>query len=106
MGIWGFRPTLFPLLEECFRAFLSRSESDRPLEFYLSDTLSGLVASGDARIRAVASDTPGFGVTFPSDRSEVGARIEALIAEGRYPADLRSAFRALATTNRPSRTDP
>ena len=106
MGIWGFQPTLFPLLEERFRAFLGRSDGDRPWEFYLSDTLCGLVASGDARIRAVASDTPGFGVTFPSDRSEVRARIEALIAEGRYPADLRSAFRALATTNRPSRTDP
>ena len=106
MGIWGFQPALFPLLEDRFRAFLARSEGDRALEFYLSDTLSGLVASGDARIRALASDTFGFGVTFPDDRSEVRARIEALIAEGCYPADLRSAFHALATTNRPSGTEP
>lgn len=95
MGIWGFTPTVFPLLEGRLRSFLGRPGADDSAEFYLSDTLNGLIASGDARIRAVESGASGFGVTFPDDRSEVRARIDRLVAEGAYPADLRSAFRAL-----------
>ena len=102
MGMWGFTPNLFQLLEDRLRSFFARADVDRPSEFYLSDALNGLVASGDVRIRAVASDAPGFGVTFPADRSEVRVRIERLIAEGHYPVDLRSAFQAWANTSRTS----
>ena len=104
MGIWGFKPTLFPLLEDRLRSFLGRPGADDSAEFYLSDTLNGLIASGDARIRAVESGASGFGVTFPDDRSEVRARIDRLVAEGAYPADLRSAFRALTNPGGPSGT--
>ena len=48
----------------------------------------------------------GFGVTFPDDRPQVRARIQSLIAEGHYPADLRSAFPALVNKNGPSETGP
>lgn len=106
MGIWGFEPTIFQLLEDRFRAFLSRAEGERPAEFYLSDTLNGLVVSGDVRMRAVGAVAPAFGVTFPDDRSEVGGRIKALVADGHYPVDLASAFRELAIVNRPSGTEP
>ena len=106
MGIWGFDTTIFPLLEARFRAFLGRAEDERPAEFYLSDTLNGLVVSGDVRMRAVGAVVPAFGVTFPDDRSEVRSRIEALVADGHYPVDLASAFRELAIANRPSGTEP
>ena len=95
MGIWGFKPSVFPLLEGSFRTFLGKLATEGSGEFYLSDTLNGLLASGDVRVRAVESGASGFGVTFPDDRSEVRARIERLVAEGHYPADLRSAFRSL-----------
>ena len=95
MGIWGFKPSVFPLLEGSFRTFLGELPTGGSGEFYLSDTLNGLLASGDVRVRAVESGASGFGVTFPDDRSEVRARIERLVAEGHYPADLRSAFRSL-----------
>lgn len=106
MGIWGFTPGLFPLLEEKFCAFLDRTNVDCHLEFYLSEALNALVASGDARIREVKSGTPGFGVTFPPDCAEVRARIERLVAEEGYPTDLRAAFQALANTSRLSGMDP
>lgn len=106
MGIWGFDTTIFPLLEARFRAFLGRTEDERPAEFYLSDTLNELVASGDVQMRAVGAVSPAFGVTFPDDRSEVRGRIEALVADGHYPVDLASAFRELTTANRPSGTEP
>jgi hypothetical protein len=106
MGIWGFEPTIFQLLEDRFRAFLGRAEGERPAEFYLSDTLNGLVVSGDVRMRAVGAVAPAFGVTFPDDQSEVRGRIEALVADGHYPVDLASAFRELTIANRPSGTEP
>ena len=105
MGIWGFTPGLFPLLEEKFCAFLDRGDVDCHLEFYLSDALNALVASGDARIRAVKSGTLGFGVTSPPARLEVRDRIEKLVAEDCYPMDLRTAFQVLANTSRLSGTD-
>jgi hypothetical protein len=106
MGIWGFTPTLFPLLEDRFRAFLGRPGVDDSAEFYLSDTLNSLITSEDVRISAVASGVPAFGLTFPDDRSQVRARIERLVAEGRYPAELRSAFRALTDPSGPSGREP
>ena len=106
MGVWGFEPTIFPLLEDRFLAFLGRAEDERPAEFYLSDTLNGLVVSGDVRTRALRAVAPAFGVTFPDDRSEVRGRIEGRVADGDYPADLASAFRELTTANRPSGTEP
>jgi hypothetical protein len=106
MGVWGFEPTIFPLLEDRFLAFLGRAEDERPAEFYLSDTLNGLVVSGDVRTRALRAVAPAFGVTFPDDRSEVRGRIEGLVADGDYPVDLASAFRELTTANRPSGTEP
>ena len=106
MGLWGFTPTLFPLLEDRLRAFLGRPGADDSAEFYLSDTLNCLIASERVRIRAVASGVPAFGLTFPDDRSQVRARIARLVAEGRYPADLRSAFRALTDPSRRSGMEP
>ena len=106
MGLWGFTAGIFPLLEERFRALLSELTDERPIEFYLSDALNRLIASGDLQMKAVASGLPSFGVTFAEDRSEVRSRIERLVAEGHYPADLASAFPALANQNGSSATEP
>ena len=106
MGLWGFEPTVFPLLGDRFRAFLDQPEASDSAEFYLSDALNGLITSEDVHITAVESGVPAFGVTFPEDRAEVRARIEGLVAAGRYPADLRSAFRALTDQSGPSGTEP
>ena len=106
MGLWGFSPDIFPLLEEGLRSLLEEPIDGGPVEFYLSDALNGLIASGDVRMRAVASGLPSFGVTFPEDRAEVRSRIGSLVAEGHYPADLRSAFQALTNPNGSSETEP
>lgn len=106
MGLWGLQPSIFPFLESSFRTLLSHSSTDAPTEFYLSDTLNGLIACGDLRMGAVPSGVPSFGVTFPDDQAQVRARIETLVAEGRYPADLRSAFPALVNQNGFFETEP
>ncbi len=106
MGLWGFTPQIFLLLEGSFRALLGEPADQGPAEFYLSDALNGLIASGDVQTRALESGLPSFGVTFPDDRSEVRSRIEGLVAEGHYPADLRSAFQALTNQNGSSGRQP
>lgn len=106
MGLWGLRPTIFPLLEASFRTLLQGKSTHAQAEFYLSDTLNRLIASGDVRMRATPADVPSFGVTFPDDQPHVRSRIETLVAEGRYPADLRSAFPALVNQNGFSETEP
>ena len=99
MGLWGFTPGILPLLEGRFLSLLRQATDEGPPEFYLSDALHELIASGAVRMRAVASGLPSFGVTFADDRSRVRSRIERLVAEGHYPTDLRSAFLALTTRN-------
>jgi len=106
MGLWGLTSSIFPLLGEGFRSLLSEQTDRTPAEFYLSDTLNGLVASGEIGMRAIASGVSSFGVTFPDDQPQVRARIQSLVAEGHYPADLRSAFPALVNQNGCSETEP
>jgi hypothetical protein len=106
MGLWGFTPEIFPLLEGSFRTLLGKPADQGAAEFYLSDALNGLIASGDVQTRALESGLPSFGVTFPDDRWAVRARIKGLVAQGHYPADLRRAFQALTNPNGSSGRQP
>lgn len=105
MNIWGFTPVLFPHLEERLRAFLENTDHHASAEFYLSEALNSLIASHTITIRVVEGGQAAFGVTFPGDREPVAARIEELIAQGAYPADLRDGFRALVSGDIPPEDD-
>ena len=89
MNLWGFRPTVFPVLEEAFRAFLARPAAATG-EFLLSSTLGDLAAADRLRLHVLPTVEPWMGVTYPDDREPVAARLRALVADGQYPARLGS----------------
>ena len=87
VGLWGFFPDILPLLAERFRAFVATfPEADD--EFYLSEAVSDLAESGQARCGLLWAGGGWMGVTFPHDRPGVAASLGELTAAGAYPEDL------------------
>ena len=88
VGLWGFFPDILPLLEARFRAFVATSPGTDD-EFFLSEAVSDLAESGQARCGLLRAGGGGWmGVTFPHDRPGVAASLGELTAAGAYPADL------------------
>lgn len=88
MNIWGFTPTLFPLLESAFRSFLAERGTDPKAEFFLPTAVDGFIRNGRASVRVLATADPWFGITYPADRETVREAIRHLVRRGEYPAPL------------------
>lgn len=93
MGLWGFTPAIFPLLETRFVRFLEQHGEDPSREFLLSDAIGDMVRSGDAEVFVHRAEEPWFGMTFREDRDRVAAHIAELVDQGEYPESLRHAMR-------------
>ena len=88
MNCWGFSPRVFSGLDGALRQFLDERIGDPKAEFYLPAAVSGMIASGFARVDVLASDDRWFGVTYREDKDAVAAAVAALVASGAYPARL------------------
>jgi len=93
MGLWGFTPAVFPLLEQRFADYLEKHGDDLEREFLLSDAIGEIVSSGEAEVYVHPAEDPWFGMTFREDRDRVEAHIAALVEQGEYPVSLRHAMR-------------
>ena len=88
MNMWGFLPSIFPLLRERFHAFLQRSGNDLKSEHYVPTAVNELVSSGQARVKVLRTNDAWFGVTYREDRPRVVDSIAALVKKGKYPEKL------------------
>jgi len=88
MNCWGFTPAIFDQLEAEFRIFLGERGTDPKAEIYLPTVVSDLNQRGQAKIALHRSTDAWFGLTYREDLSAAQAAIQALIADGRYPAPL------------------
>jgi hypothetical protein len=88
LNMWGFLPSIFPLLRERFHAFLERSGNDLKSEHYVPTAVNELVSSGQARVKVLRTNDAWFGVTYREDRPRVVDSIAALIEKGKYPEKL------------------
>lgn len=88
MNFWGFRPAIFPLLEERFARFLRERGGDAKAELYIPTAVNELVAAGAATVRVLDTPDPWFGMTYREDREAVAARLRAMAAAGVYPDPL------------------
>ncbi len=66
-----------------------RRDADGP-EFQLPAAVNALLAERAIVVRLLPTDEPAFGLTTARDLPPVRDAIARLVAEGRYPADLRS----------------
>jgi hypothetical protein len=88
MNMWGFTPSVFPLLEQRFAAFLRANAADLKRECYIPSTVNDLVAAGEARIKVLRTPDAWFGVTYREDHPRVVENIRRLIRAGAYPERL------------------
>lgn len=84
MNFWGFTPQVFPLLGESLRAFLAAEGRSEKAECYLPSAAAGMIATGHAVVRLLATTSDWFGVTYREDRERVVRSIAALVARGEY----------------------
>lgn len=92
MNLWGMTIEAAAALRRGWETFVGRLSlpGSRALEveYALSTALNDLARAGAVRLRPNAGGRDWFGMTFASDRPAVTARIEALHADGSYPASL------------------
>jgi UTP-glucose-1-phosphate uridylyltransferase len=88
MNMWGFTPSLFPLLREQFIEFLKRHGQEEKSELYIPSVVNELVKARKERCKVLRTRDSWFGVTYREDRPFVVEGIRALIGRGDYPAKL------------------
>lgn len=88
LNIWAFRPSLFPLLEKRFAAFLDARGEEPGGELYLPSVVESLIAGGQATVRVFTTTSPWFGVTYREDRPVVERQLRERVERGDYPSPL------------------
>ncbi|MCY4573853.1 MAG: hypothetical protein OXF01_13745, partial [Gemmatimonadetes bacterium] len=86
-NLWGFAPGILPRLRDLFTRFLASGPGlDR--EFYLSEAMNELIATGRAHCTVLPTDALWLGVTFPGDHSGVAESLRKLVDSKVYPMQL------------------
>ncbi len=86
-NLWGFAPEILPPLRDLFTRFLASGPGlDR--EFYLSEAMNELIATGRAHCAVLPTDALWLGVTFPGDHSGVAESLRKLVDSKVYPMQL------------------
>lgn len=88
MNFFGFTPDIFSHLRAAFVEFLQANAGDLKAECYVPKVVDALIQAGKADVKVLESNDSWFGVTYPEDKADVVASIRALVAAGRYPANL------------------
>lgn len=93
MNIWGFQPSIIPLLQSGFTVFSRARYQTAEAEYLLSDAVRDVVAAGAGRCRILGTRGHWCGVTFQEDTEWVQRRLKHFVDAGEYPADIASALR-------------
>jgi NDP-sugar pyrophosphorylase family protein len=88
MNIWGFKPSVFDILEERFTLFLRQHGHELKSEMYIPSVVFEMISEKMATVKVLKADSPWFGVTYREDKPRVIARINKLIEAGDYPEKL------------------
>ena len=88
MNMFGFTPDYFRYSADYFPTFLRENAHNLKAEFFIPLMVNRLIESGQATMKVLSSDARWFGVTYKEDKPAVVAKLNALIAEGKYPANL------------------
>ncbi|HDR52828.1 MAG TPA: nucleotidyltransferase [Mariniphaga anaerophila] len=88
MNIWGFKPSVFSVLEEKFIEFLEEKGRELKSEIYIPSVVFEMIRDKKATVKVLKADSPWFGVTYKEDKPRVVARLKKLIEAGDYPEKL------------------
>ena len=84
MNLWGFMPDLFDYAENGFTEFLNKNINIPKAEYYLPSVVSGLIASGEKKVKVLIAEDKWYGVTYKEDKQSVCDAINKMTENGLY----------------------
>lgn len=84
MNLWGFMPDLFGYAAEGFKDFLNTKINESKAEYYLPTVVSGLIASGEKKVKVLVAEDKWYGVTYKEDKQTVCDAINKMAEDGLY----------------------
>ncbi len=88
MNMWGFKPSVFDVLEEKFTEFLKNHIDEPKSEMYIPSAVYDMISGGIATVKVLKADSPWFGVTYREDKPIVVEKLSKLTDGGAYPGKL------------------
>lgn len=88
MNFWGFKPDVFPLLQDQFERYAIANIDSPKAEFYIPTVMTNLIQTKTGRCKVFRSKSAWFGVTYPDDKPAVQESLKKLHETGEYPAEL------------------
>ncbi|MDD4109214.1 MAG: NTP transferase domain-containing protein [Prolixibacteraceae bacterium] len=88
MNIWGFKPSVFKVLEEKLVSFLDNNTDNPKAEIFIPSVVYEMIKENRAAVKVLKADSPWFGVTYKEDTPRVIAKVKQLIEKGEYPEKL------------------
>lgn len=89
MNLFGFPPSVLPLLEEKFIDFVAENHENPKSECFIPVEVGKLMEEGKARVKVVPTAASWLGVTYKEDKEHVVKGIKVMIEEGKYPAAIK-----------------
>ncbi|GAB4030663.1 nucleotidyltransferase family protein [Spirosoma jeollabukense] len=88
MNFWGFKPSVFPLVQKQFESYAIANIDSPKAEFYIPTVMTNLIETDTGHCKVFRSRSAWFGVTYPDDKPRVQAALKQLHDEGAYPEKL------------------
>ncbi|ADB42281.1 nucleotidyltransferase family protein [Spirosoma linguale] len=88
MNFWGFKPSVFPLVQHQFESYAIANIDSPKAEFYIPTVMSNLIQTDTGHCKVFRSQSAWFGVTYPDDKPVVQAALKQLHDNGAYPDKL------------------
>jgi dTDP-glucose pyrophosphorylase len=89
MNFWGFPPSVLPLFEEKFIDFVKNNHEDPKSECFIPVEVDNLMNEGKASVKVVPTTASWLGVTYKEDKPFVVEGIKQMIADGKYPEEVK-----------------
>jgi NDP-sugar pyrophosphorylase family protein len=90
MNFWGFKPGMFPITRDLFEEYARANFNTPKAEFYIPTVMTHIIKGGLGDCRVFRTSSDWFGVTYPEDKPNVQASLNALHESGEYPQRLWS----------------
>ncbi len=88
MNFWCFHQSAFEFIGKLFADFPKNNMDNLKAEFFIPIIGYEFIKEPENRIKVISTTAQWFGVTYKEDAPEVKANVEALVADGTYPASL------------------
>jgi len=89
MNFWGFPASVLHRFENMFVDFVKENNEDPKSECFIPVEVDNLMNEGKASVKVVPTSASWLGVTYQEDKPHVVSGINKMIADGKYPEEVK-----------------